>query len=68
MLKRQFVAAIDRYRARVAPTCGKCQANPTASFSYRVRQRVIERGVLAGLLMLGVGWLAHMGRFERGGW
>jgi len=83
-LARCLLAAIDRYRARVAPTCSLCRTDPQRSFSYRVRVRVVERGVTAGLLMLAWGWLAThlgprdtygwrsggvtLGRFERGGW
>lgn len=76
MTRRLLIAAIDRYRARVAPHCTVCQSTPERSFSYRVRQQVIERGVLAGLLMLFVGWLARLSgtgwggpaRMQRGGW
>jgi hypothetical protein len=75
-VRRLLIAAIDRYRARVAPHCTVCQQTPAESFSYRVRQRVVERGVLAGLFMLFVGWLAHLSgtgwggpqRFSSGGW
>jgi hypothetical protein len=75
-MRRLLIAAIDRYRARVAPHCTVCQSTPDQSFSYRVRQRVVEQGVLAGLLMLFVGWLAHLSgagwagpqRMQRGGW
>jgi len=83
-LARWLLARIDGYRARVAPTCSVCLTTPERSFSYRVRARVVDRGAMAGLLMLGGGWLVtHLsprdtygwrsggigaGRFDRGGW
>jgi len=83
-LARWLLARIDGYRARVAPTCSVCLTDPERSFSYRVRARVVDRGAMAGLLMLGGGWLVtHLsprdtygwrsggigaGRFDRGGW
>lgn len=75
-MKRLLIAAIDRYRARVAPHCTVCRSTPDRSFSYRVRQRVVTHGSLSGLFMLFVGWLAHLSgagwagptRMQRGGW
>lgn len=75
-MKRLLLRLIDRYRDRVAPTCTVCQATPHLSFSWRVRQRVVERGAVAGLFMLFTGWLTHLSgagwagpsRMQRGGW
>lgn len=64
-MKRLLIAAIDRYRARVAPHCTQCQTNPTASASYRVRDRLANRGVTAGVVLFVALWLD---RFSRGGW
>jgi hypothetical protein len=68
VLKRYMLRRIDAYRARVAPTCHVCQETPERSFSLRVRRVTARYGAVAGLLLLSWGWLAHMGRFERGGW
>lgn len=65
MTRRLLIAAIDRYRARVAPHCTVCQSDPAASASYRVRDRVATQGVTAGVLLFVALWLD---RFSRGGW
>lgn len=64
-MRRLLIAAIDRYRARVAPHCTQCQTAPEQSASYRVRDRVIHRGVTSGVLLFAALWLD---RFSRGGW
>jgi len=65
MTKRLLIAAIDRYRVRVAPHCTQCQSDPTASASYRVRDRLLNRGFMAGVILFATLW---MDRFSRGGW
>lgn len=64
-MRRLLLWLIDRYRARVAPTCGQCQTSPESSASWRVRDRILHRGVTAGVLLFAVLWLD---RFSRGGW
>lgn len=64
-MKWMLLAVIDRYRARVAPHCTRCQTDPTASASYRVRARLSSQGVTAGVLLFVALWLD---RFTRGGW
>lgn len=64
-MRRLLIAAIDRYRARVAPHCTRCQSDPTSSASYRVRDRVLNQGVTAGVVLFAALWLD---RFSRGGW
>jgi len=65
MTKRLLIAAIDRYRARVAPHCSRCLTDPTSSASYRVRDRLVHQGVTASVLLFVTLWLD---RFSRGGW
>jgi len=64
-MRRLLIAAIDRYRARVAPHCTQCQSDPTASASYRVRDRLLNRGFVSAVILFIALW---MDRFSRGGW
>jgi len=62
---RLAVAAVDAYRARRVPRCSQCATDPARSASARVRDRLVNQGLVAGVVLF-LGLWAD--RFSRGGW